>query len=79
MKIKDFNDHVRIGTNVRFKGVVCTVQDIDRRIHAMVLRSGNSTSSYKRNGNVCWIRCSEVEFVEQADARTDKYKWVVTV
>lgn len=67
MKIKDFNDHVRIGSEIRFRGVIRTVYDIDRREHTMRLC---------QNGSNNWVRCSEVDFVKQAEAHTDNHKWV---
>ena len=49
MKIKDFNEKVRIGSTVYIGDRKVTVEDIDRRTHeAYILRFG-------------WVRCSEFE------------------
>lgn len=66
MKIKDFNDHVRVCSKVLYHGRVCIVQDIDRREHAMALRClNNGTLQRNSRGNIAWIRCSEVDMIGQ--------------
>lgn len=66
MKIKDFNDHVRVCSKVLYRGHVCIVQDIDRREHTMALRCLNNGMLQRNNrGNIAWIRCSEVDMMKQ--------------
>lgn len=49
MKIKDFNEKVRIGSTVYIGDRRVTVEDIDRREH---------TAKIRHSG---WVRCSEFE------------------
>ena len=50
MKIKEFNEKVRIGSEVVFEGKVRQVRDINRKTHEASL--GRSE---------LWVRCSEFE------------------
>jgi len=50
MKIKEFDEKVRIGSEVVFEGKVCQVRDINRKTHEASL--GRSE---------LWVRCSEFE------------------
>ena len=50
MKIKEFDEKVRIGSEVVYKGKVCKVSDIYRKTHEALL--GRSE---------LWVRCSEFE------------------
>lgn len=68
MKIKDFDDKIRIGSEVVYKGKVCKVSDIYRQTHEALL--GRSELR---------IRCSEFEpyhggevpcYVEEKDPPT---------
>ena len=49
MKIKDFNEKVRIGTTVYIGRTKVIIEDINRRTHS---------AFFKRRG---WLRCSEFE------------------
>ena len=50
MKIKEFDEKVRIGSQVVFKGKICHVIDLNRKTHEASL--GRSE---------LWVRCSEFE------------------
>ena len=50
MKIKDFDEKVRIGSEVVFEGKICHVRDLNRKTHEASL--GRSE---------LWVRCSEFE------------------
>lgn len=50
MKIKEFDEKVRIGSEVVFKGKICHVRDLNRKTHEASL--GRSE---------LWVRCSEFE------------------
>lgn len=50
MKIKEFNEKVRIGSEVVFEGKICHVRDLNRKTHEASL--GRSE---------LWVRCSEFE------------------
>lgn len=50
MKIKDFDEKVRIGSEVVFDGKICHVRDLNRKTHEASL--GRSE---------LWVRCSEFE------------------
>lgn len=50
MKIKEFDEKVRIGSEVVFKGKICHVRDLNRKTHEASL--GRSE---------LWVRCSELE------------------
>ena len=50
MKIKEFDEKVRIGSEVVFKGKICHVRDHNRKTHEASL--GRSE---------LWVRCSEFE------------------
>lgn len=50
MKIKEFDEKVRIGSEVVFEGKICHVRDLNRKTHEASL--GRSE---------LWVRCSEFE------------------
>ena len=50
MKIKEFDEKVRIGSEVMFEGKICHVRDLNRKTHEASL--GRSE---------LWVRCSEFE------------------
>ena len=50
MKIKDFDEKVRIGSEVVFKGKICHVRDLNRKTHEASLGRFE-----------LWVRCSEFE------------------
>ena len=50
MKIKEFDEKVRIGSEVVFKGKICHVRDLNRKTHEASLGSSE-----------LWVRCSEFE------------------
>lgn len=50
MKIKEFNEKVRIGSEVVYKGKVCKVRDLNRKTHEASLERSE-----------LWVRCSEFE------------------
>lgn len=59
MKIKDFNEKVRIGTLVVFRGHTAKVVDIQRAKHVLKIPGSR------------WIRCCDIELpkVEEADGK----------
>lgn len=60
MKIKDFDEKVRIGTKIVYSGKVYTIQDINRKTHeALIMTFG-------------FVRCSEFELYEGGDPK--KYR-----
>ncbi len=50
MKIKEFDEKVRIGSEVVFKGKICHVRDLNRKTHEASLGRAE-----------LWVRCSEFE------------------
>lgn len=57
MKIKDFDEKVKIGTKIVYAGKVYTIQDINRKTHeALIMMSG-------------FVRCSEFELYVGGDPK----------
>ena len=50
MKIKEFDEKVRIGSEVVFEGKICHVRDLNRKTHEASLGRAE-----------LWVRCSEFE------------------
>lgn len=49
MKIKEFDEKVRVGSEIRYKGKTLKVVDIERREHVAII------------GHAKRVRCSEIE------------------
>lgn len=62
MKIKDFDEKVRIGSQISFNGMVYAVVDIDRRTHEAIVGKA-----------AIRIRCSEFELYTGGKVTPRKY------
>lgn len=62
MKIKDFDEKVRIGSQISFNGMVYAVVDIDRRTHEAIVGKA-----------AIRIRCSEFELYTGGKVSPRKY------
>lgn len=62
MKIKDFDEKVRIGSQISFNGMVYVVVDIDRRTHEAIVGKA-----------AIRIRCSEFELYTGGKVTPRKY------
>jgi hypothetical protein len=62
MKIKDFDEKVRIGSQISFNGMVYVVVDIDRRTHEAIVGKA-----------AIRIRCSEFELYTGGKVAPCKY------